>query len=343
MSSRGHIIGKIVDDLAGLKYQVLTRNKLKQYDLTTTCENFFKQVLNTVYDLGLSNLNSEKSNTPGIDLGDKTKRIAYQITSTKYSPKVKATLEAITDQQKAEYDTFKIFIIGEKAKSYTIDDELLKEFSFSTDSDIIDFDTLLRDVVIADLERLDSLFTLFQKEFRRVKIELEPVSSNGNYDSSLYNLIEEIPNRKPINAQKLEELFYDDVTDDNSTFNFMSITQLYIALSKIPRRTRELIPIIVERGCKRRYNHSNEEYGILPQTLKNYLRWNQEELDSELAILADGKLTYMGDFEVEDKNHKYVTLSGLTLNTLADWTQENNISLRQILNTMDWTILDEQQ
>src|SRR5688572_13321380 len=96
MLTRGLIIGKIVDDLASLKYQIETRNKLGQFDLTKFCEDFFKEIFNITYNLNLINLNTTRSNFPGLDLGDDKKQIAYQITSQKTSAKVTNTLEVLT-------------------------------------------------------------------------------------------------------------------------------------------------------------------------------------------------------------------------------------------------------
>ncbi len=340
MITRGLIIGKIVDDIAGLKYQIQTRNKLKLYDLTKVSEDFCREVLNIVYNLDLINLNNERVNEPGIDLGDRRSKIAYQITSTKYSPKIKATLEAITDEQKNDYETFLVFIVGEKATSYTIDETLLNEFSFKIDQHIVDLDDLLKDIMVADIAILDSLYSLFQKEFRQVRIELEPVDSEGNFESSLYNQLEQIPSKKPENANKLADFFDDDVCDD-STVNLNIIQELYSKLSKIPRVTRELIPIIAERGTKRRFNHLYDEYGILPQVLRNSLRLTESELQSEIAILSDSSVIYFGENYIGEVLHHYVTLTDMTINVIIDWVLENDISLSKMFNTMDWTILDE--
>ena len=97
MISRGIIIGKIVDDLASLKYQIETRNKLGQLDLTKFCEDFFREVLNTTYGLNLKNLNDERSNEPGIDLGDDKAQIAFQVTSKNKLSKIHDTLNKITE------------------------------------------------------------------------------------------------------------------------------------------------------------------------------------------------------------------------------------------------------
>ena len=341
MITRGLIIGKIVDDITGLKYQIQTRNKLKLYDLTLVCEDFFREVLNLLYNYDLVNLNNERSNEPGIDLGDKSVKVAYQITSEKYSKKIKKTLEAITDDQKQTYSKINVLIIGEKATSYTIDEDLLNQFSFNTDSNIVDLNDLLKDIMVADIAVLDSLYTLFQREFRQVKIELEPVDSEGDFESSLYNQLEQIPIKRPQNANKMAERFEDDGFDD-STVSLDSINELYSKLSKVPRVTRELIPIIVARGKKKEYNHSYEEYGILPQILKNILRFSDDELRAEISILSDVDIIYLGEDHIDDHPHQYFTLSGLTLNELIDWAVEEQVSLRKLFNTMDWTIIDEE-
>lgn len=336
MITRGLIIGKIVDDIAGLKYQIQTRNKLQLYDLSKVCEDFFREILNIVYDLNLTNLNNERVNEPGIDLGDKKSKVAYQITSTKYSQKIKATLKAITDAQKTIYDNFYVLILGERASSYTIDGHLLENLSFNTDHNILDLDDILRDIIVADTEVLDALYSLFHKEFRQVRIELEPVDTDGNFESSLYNQIEQIPIKKPENAVNLKEYINDD-----DSFNLKEVHDLYYKLSKIPRITRELIPIIVERGIKKGFNYQYEQYGILPQVLKHTLRLTEDELSSELAILTDAEVIYFAESYNDEILCNYVALEDYYINILSDWALENNHSLRKMFNTMDWTILDD--
>ncbi|MDR3678915.1 MAG: SMEK domain-containing protein [Flavipsychrobacter sp.] len=124
MLSRGIIFGKIVDDLGLLQFQVKERNKLGQFDLTKVCEEFFREVLSLTYKFSLKNLNQNRSNEPGLDLGSIKDRIAYQATSQKKSDKVNSILAAITEEQAAAYSTINVFIIGEKQSSYTLNPEL---------------------------------------------------------------------------------------------------------------------------------------------------------------------------------------------------------------------------
>ncbi|MBK6819542.1 MAG: SMEK domain-containing protein [Bacteroidetes bacterium] len=77
MISRGIIIGKLIDDLSLLEHQIISRNKLGQFDLTKVCEDFFREIINTGYGLNLKNPKALRSNNPGLDLGDESKEIAF--------------------------------------------------------------------------------------------------------------------------------------------------------------------------------------------------------------------------------------------------------------------------
>jgi hypothetical protein len=334
MISRGYIVGKIVDDLAGLKYQVETRNRLQLFDLTKFCEDFFKDLLNIVYSLNLTNLNTERSNNPGIDLGDSKKPIAFQVTSTKTSQKVTDTLEKLTQVQIDTYININVFIVGSKQGSYTIDQALIDKTQFNVDANITDVDDLLKDIVVLETEKLDEIFSLFKREFRQLKIELEPIDSQGNFQSSLYNQLEVTPNRPPLNASKLADRF------DEDDVNLASIQELYKKLLGVPRVTRELLAIIADKGKFKGYNHDCHEWGILPQVLKNFLKMSDDELQSELAILEDAGLIYYGEDCIGEKLFHYVTLSWYTLNEVVNWAKENDISLRRLFNTMDFSELD---
>ena len=121
MITRGHFIGQIIDELSEISHQVDTRCALGLTDLNRHLENFFKDVLNTILGLNLVNLNAERSNNPGLDLGDRAAKTAFQITSIKTSPKVNGTLEKVTDDDLKTYDAIRVLIIGKKQGSYTLD------------------------------------------------------------------------------------------------------------------------------------------------------------------------------------------------------------------------------
>jgi len=336
MLGSGHIIGKIIDDFALLMKQVELRNKIKQYDLTLLCENFFRDVLNIVYNLDLINTNRERSNSPGIDLGCKKKKIAYQITSIRTSAKVNKTLEALTDEQINEYEKVVIFIIGEKQNSYTgVNVESCPNLTFNVDEDIKDIKDLLQDIVILLPNKLEDLFSLFKSQFRRVTIDFEVLDEDGNYDSSLENKEESIPNKKPLTAANY--LNYLKLDDEQKKEEFENLINLYSTLSLLPRITREYLLIIVKRG-----KPNSEEIIIQLKTLEHVLRLDSDELILEMNLLLEIDLIEIEMLSVgySEREAYYIIISNRTLLEIFEWANKENISLRKLINSMDWSVLD---
>lgn len=115
--------------MTAVSHQVQSRAGLQLYDLNRYLEDFLKAILNTVLGCNLKNLNEERSNNPGLDLGDEKQGIAFQITSTKTSDKVNETLKKAADQ-KDTFPTIYVLIVGGKQGSYTLTPELVKPFIF---------------------------------------------------------------------------------------------------------------------------------------------------------------------------------------------------------------------
>lgn len=319
MISRGIIIGKIIDDLTTLKLQVETRNKLGQTDLSKYCEDFFKNLLNIVFNLNLTNLNQNRNNYPGLDLGDVKNKVAYQITSQKESIKVTETLKKITQDDSNFYKIIKIFIIGKKQKTYTIT-KTKNTNTFNECKDIIDIDELM------------TIHNLFQKEFMNIKIELEPVDEDGNYQSSYFNIIEKKPSSPPKNAKKY-------ICEEEEEEEFENIINLYEKLSSVPRVTREILAVISEKG-----NQEKEQFDILVQKLRNYMKISDDELLSEINILEDEHLLYVENDNVGgnsgERQDNFIKID-TDLGMLFGWLLEKKLSIRTLLNKMDFSVLDE--
>ncbi|WP_179020755.1 SMEK domain-containing protein [Winogradskyella forsetii] len=332
MITRGSLIGKIVDDFSSLKHQLDTRNKLGFTDLSLFCEDFIKEVLNITFNLNLKNLNQIRSNNPGLDLGDTREEIAFQITSTNTSKKVNDTLNKITSQQKQTFTKFKILIIGKKQSSYSIQTNTI---DFIINRDIIDLDDLLKSIVILELDKLNTLYNLFKLEFRSVKIELEIVDKDGNFESSYSNIAETIPNSPPKNALK-----YLQERGKDYDKSFSEVLDLYRRLSRVPKISRELLFYIADRGKMQNFN---SHFSIIPEILERIFRITQKELIVDINILENEGMVFINDGDIDGRSVPQVEISDEHLNLIFHHLVYNNESIRTLLNTMDFTILDEEE
>ncbi|MDR3678916.1 MAG: hypothetical protein P4L41_03045 [Flavipsychrobacter sp.] len=201
----------------------------------------------------------------------------------------------------------------------------------------MDITSLLRDIITLDLDDLEPIYTLFVKEFRQIKIELEPIDVNGNFESSYYNILEKKPSSPPLNAQK----FLGEPDDNDYDSAMAKLLNIYEKLAAVPRVTREILAIIVDRGRVNQMHELRDQYTILPKTLEKIMRIGQEELFTEIDILEDAGLASLREAHIDDRKIYYLAVKGEQLNYLLSWLVEQKISVRTFLNTMDFTVLDE--
>jgi len=94
----------IRDKLSYIESKVKNDTKQHLYNINTTAEYIFMQILNDVYDLNLSNANDdEKDNFPAIDLIDRKNKIVFQVTSETSAKKVREdTIEKFNELVKQD-------------------------------------------------------------------------------------------------------------------------------------------------------------------------------------------------------------------------------------------------
>lgn len=255
MITRGYYIGAVIDELSVIATQVSMRNKLGLTDLTVLAENFFRDVINSIHGTSLMNLNSERSNAPGIDLGDEGSGLAVQVTATATSKKINDTLRKILPEQLGKYTQFVVLVIGKKQSSYSIDQENSNKLGFSAENDIWDLEKIARDVVGLDILSLEKLHSLIRSEIARLKVELEIADSEGKYPTSGYDLWENRAKPKVGDGAKFKKFVEDAI--DNGTNLKESIRTLANRLSRLPRITREFLVMLISRrevGRSRRFD-----------------------------------------------------------------------------------------
>ena len=95
--------------------EIKVARAMDRTDINRVSENVLIPLFSEIYGhTELKNLNAEDSNFPAIDLGDEETGIAYQITSTPSSQKIKNTLRKFAEHKLHEkYDHLIIYILTE--------------------------------------------------------------------------------------------------------------------------------------------------------------------------------------------------------------------------------------
>ena len=145
-----HSQNRINELMSRFVAQIHGATAMGRTDINHVAETILIPLFSEIFDLhNLKNLNAtEGKNFPGIDLGDENARIAFQVTSTSSSSKVKNTLQKFVDHKLyKKFDKLIIYILTEKQSSYSGSgyEEIIQEtFTFDKDKDIIDYRDILR-------------------------------------------------------------------------------------------------------------------------------------------------------------------------------------------------------
>ena len=170
---------RISELMAWFVQRVKSDNAMGLLDINHFSEDVLIPLFVEVYGYAnLVNLNTRGKNFPGIDLGDETARVAFQITSDASSSKVKDTLETfIRHRLYEQYGHLIIYVITEKQGSYagTGWDEIIDgRFVFSKDSDIRDYSDLLREIrhlPIGEVQRVEAILEQHFCEAQEIPVE----------------------------------------------------------------------------------------------------------------------------------------------------------------------------
>ncbi len=335
MITRGHLIGNIIDNLTDISSQAKQRARLHLFDIHIHVENFCKEILNIIFDINLYNLNTANSNHPGLDLADDKKGWAFQITGDKSIGKIKNTIINIDSVSRKKYQNIIVLVVGEKQGSYNLNGEPYKSFGFTLDM-IWDFNDICSKLMPLPIEKISELAKYIEKETRRVKIELEIPDQEGNFETDINSLIEKIPRPQLSNASKMESYFSNKATPIERIEAENSIIKLSDKLKFLPRLTREIFKIMVER---RDINNNPNIFRISEPKLRRI--YSGDDLDGDLAILQEAKLIDLNapdDIGESRYFQIYFPGSESDFNVIfIQYVQENNIDLRKPLVILDFS------
>jgi len=99
MVVKNQIISELKELTTLAKLELQGKNGLGYTDDNKYWEDIIKVILNMCYGYDLVNLNEDQINYHGIDLGNFTKGIGFQVTVTKTGAKVKKTLDKILEHK----------------------------------------------------------------------------------------------------------------------------------------------------------------------------------------------------------------------------------------------------
>lgn len=355
MITSGYLIGQIIDEFSALGEQAKLRNRLGLSDISVFSENFFRDILNIIEGYKLVNTNENRANEPGVDLGDEVKKIAYQVTTTKSSEKVKNTLKKITKEQLKKYDRFVVLILGDKQNSYeavttALHNRAVSEISpdiiFDPNKDIIDLTDLARKVVGLELESIKSLHTLIRAQMSKVKIELQVPDQDGNYEVSGYKLWENLPSPKLGSGYNFAKWEHSHSTpteppQDDVDAAKEAIQTLSKRLHKLPRVTREFLAVLFERSEVHNHRSRDRRSLFLPTVEKTY-----PDARSEIELLVTENLVHINTDPVDYDDHGLIPPEielcmcvgheGIQL-SFYDFVTEKNLSLRHVLVELDFS------
>lgn len=149
-------------------------------DFNKIAETILIPLLAEVYGYTkLRNINSERYNCPGIDLGDETARVAFQITSTSDTEKVKEALQTFIKYKWYEnYDRLIIYNLIEKENhkpsSVAVYEKIIQgKFVFDKDKDIWDFRDILKKVEHFQIEKARKIESILEANFGEKRIPPE--------------------------------------------------------------------------------------------------------------------------------------------------------------------------
>lgn len=338
MITRGYFIGQIIDELTAVSHQVKSRSGLQIFDLNRYLEDFFKDILNIVYGYKLINLNEERSNNPGLDLGDEVAKVAFQITSTKTSEKINKTLEKAVGQI-AKYPTIYVFVLQDKQGSYSgLNSTLALPFGFTAEENILDTGDVLKKILSLPIDRLQNLHDLVSKEVARVKIELEVPDKNGKYQTNLDTYIEEIPRARFDGIAKYYKYLKDENPDTEVTEEAVrkDFKKFIKNLKRLPRVSRQFYAFMLQRG-----DMDGTKLTISVDRLKRICSY--PDMDGELRLLMEQSFCWLNEADDWGKSATWGVGTVPNANScehtyeFMDFVKKNELSLEKIVVSLDFS------
>lgn len=347
MLTRGKLFAEIIDSLAQFMFVLDTRGKMGMFDINKYCEDFAKELLNKTYHYRLENLNQNRSNEPGLDLGDEFNKIGVQVTTQKSSEKVNNTLGKITSDHKEKYDRFIVFILGKKQNTYTgINSDLANNVGFDFKRDIIDIHDVEKEILALPVEKIQIVYEFIKRDLIRVYSEFQLDTTPAGERVSILSGVETVPEIEFNNCNKL--VTYNNllggVTVENPFQEEFALNlneyckEIFNILIKLPRITREAFYVIVERS-----EIDGTDLYVRDELIKRIINVPMKRYYEEVSLLEENGLISVLDYEP----NKWVIKPGKVCNKedilyfIVTACKYYKLSLKEILVDLNFSLLEE--
>jgi hypothetical protein len=190
-------INRIATLLSRFVAEVKGLNAINQYGINFVSETVLIPIFKEIFGFrDLENLNNQENNISGIDIADKSAKVAFQITASADNEKVKHTLrQFIKSDHHKTYKELKIYIITEKQNSYSekeYPDILESKLDFDQSRDIMDYRDLLKKInALTDFAVIKRIEQLLEQQFSEKKLDgIKEQFDGSNHETVVTNLLE---------------------------------------------------------------------------------------------------------------------------------------------------------
>lgn len=337
---REFYFARICRRLGELGYQLQMRGKRQLYDLHKHSENFSKRLLNEIWNINLENLNKVRSNEPGIDLGDKVKGIAVQVTSEKKTAKIKATLEqVIKEEHNKTYKRIIILILGEKQPSgYTLAEDLVTKTNFNTDTDIIDIADLTKIIDDLDPPQMKRVWDLIKSEMSGIYDELD-ISQHQLLGIPSLEDKQEITYTNCVGLLAHQNAKHGiEVTSEEEEVMDKDFIQLLSELRDIPLVTRKFFCRLCESVNFNKLQSDSISLSY-QESLRKIKGITAVQFDYELSILIKHNLIRIGDEDEKDQSIEFYgpSIKSASVYNIIDFCLAYNINMADPLVNLDFS------
>lgn len=162
--NRSKYYNYIEEKLNILSVRINQKGKLNILDLHLHSENFYRDLLNLMYNLKLDNINKVKHNVEAIDLIDTSNKLIIQVSATNTKAKINSTLKKDSLKNYSGY-TFKFISISKDADELRKDKFNIPEgITFDPAKDIFDISSILEEIQSSEIDKLKTIYEFIKKE-----------------------------------------------------------------------------------------------------------------------------------------------------------------------------------